>query len=125
MVPHEHDFVAERVRSGERAPHDRLVFRIGFGNDRRIDVDRQTLLRLRDLGLNFLNRDVDVAVQFELDGDVREGLLGSRADVRIPSTLIDRVFDDVRDRGFHRLRRSAGPRDGDVHDRESRRRGAG
>ncbi len=98
-----------RVRAGQADPHDRLVFGIGFGDDGRLDVARQTALDLGDAGLHVLQREVDVAREVELDGDVAAALPGVGGDVADPLDLHQRFFDRLDDVVLDDFRRGAFP----------------
>ncbi|MNL26095.1 hypothetical protein D3C87_1476050 [compost metagenome] len=61
----------------DRKNHDRIFFRILFSNNGRVYTRRQT--ELTDGGLNFLQCDVNVAVDIELQRDRSRTLPGARA----------------------------------------------
>ena len=63
-----------------RQIHDRRIRRIHFAHRRRRrHVLRQMVTGSRDRGLNILRRAVDIAVEIELDGDLRRALRARRA----------------------------------------------
>ena len=79
---------------------------------------RQAPLRLRDLGLDVLQRGVDVALEVELDRDVRRALARGGRDLLDALDRGDRVLEHVDDVRLHDLGGGALPGDGDVDDRE-------
>ena len=71
------DVVAQnalRVRAAQSGHQDGLVLGVLFGDDGRIHVPRQAASRLRDLGLDVLEGQVDVSRQLDLDGDAARSL---------------------------------------------------
>ena len=73
---------------------------------------------LGELALHVLQRDVDVALELELDGDVAAALARGGRDLLDALDRGDRVLDEVDDVRLHDLGRGALVGDRDVHDRE-------
>ena len=104
------------ARQGQ--PDDGLVFGVVLGDDGRIDAAGQAPAGLGDLGLDVLERGVDVAVEVELDGDAGRALARGRGDLLHPLDRGHRVLDGVHDVRLHDLGRRPLVGHGDVDHRE-------
>ena len=103
-------------RRFDRIGDDReCVVDLDPGDGRLVDVARQHLAGLVDLGADFVGLLLKVLAHFELDGRRRNALGNNRLDVLDPGDARHGVFDRPGDLGLHFPRRGAalGHRDGD------------
>jgi hypothetical protein len=108
--------VEHRHRIGrERERYDGVGVRVGFDDLRRIGLGRQAADHARDAVAHVVRRGVDVAVDVELDANLRALVFAIGLDLQDPLDAGDRVLDDLRYLGFDdRGRRAAvGGRDRD------------
>ena len=71
-----------------------------FDDLRRIGLLRQVAQHARDAVAHVVGRGVDVAVDVELDADLRALVLAVGLDLEDALDAGDRVLDDLRDLGF-------------------------
>ncbi len=92
----------------ERERHDGVGVRVGFHDLRRIGLGRQAAQHARDAVAHVVGRGVDVAVDVELDADLRALVLAVGFDLEDALDAGDGVLDDLRDLGLDdRGRRAA------------------
>jgi len=87
----------------DRQPHEGLLLGINFPVIRRVDTVGKVGLHLGDLGLDFLQRHVEVFAQFEFDHDLRAALERLGGDLPDARHAHHGVFHDVGDLGLHDL----------------------
>ncbi|OQA41945.1 MAG: hypothetical protein BWY49_00177 [Candidatus Omnitrophica bacterium ADurb.Bin314] len=108
----------QRAVAREAEPDDRLVVGVHLGNDRRVHVFGKVSLRLRDLGLNLLNCDVDILGQLKFRSDAGAAKTGSGLDILDLFDGHESFLDDVHHFGFHHLGRGALPCHADIRIRK-------
>ncbi|NDG54854.1 MAG: hypothetical protein EBX56_02645, partial [Betaproteobacteria bacterium] len=84
----------------------------------RVNLPRQASLRRGDLGLYVLQRQINVAIDVQLDRDIGRSGLGGRRHLGDALDRHDGVLDDVNDIGFHDFGGRAQVGEGNVDDRE-------
>ena len=100
-IEHRHGIRRERER------HDGVGVRVGLDDLRRISLRRQAAQDARDTVAHVVGRGVDVAVDVELDTDLRALVLAVGFELEDALDAGDRVLDDLRDLGLDDRRRRA------------------
>src|SRR5262249_16632719 len=109
----------QQRRRSQRQIDDRLIRRIDFlGRRRAGHARRQLPLRFGDGGLHVLRRRVNVAVEAELNGDLRTAERPGRGHVVHAGDGGELLLERRRDGRRHRLRVGAGQRRRDLDGRE-------
>ena len=95
-----------------------MVFGVGLGDDRGIDVLGETALGLGNLCLNILKGEVDVLGEIELHGDRGASLPGDRGDRFDPFHLNEGLFENLHNIVFDDFRGGSlpGGADGDCRE---------
>ena len=104
---------AETQRTGKREAEDRVVVGVYLRDHRRPELRREILHRLRRLLADVLGRVVDVALEHELDRDLRDPFAQLRRHLVDPGDAAERLFGRLDDGAVQLVGARAGQRQGD------------